>query len=634
MSGKATPTFNTSIEREAWNWCWPNPGPTPVNQSMDSEIFDSIDVQLSETVVREAIQNSLDARTAIDNQAVTVKIEFHEEKNGPQIAFLKKAMAYRQESGMAIPADWTEGNVRWMTIEDFDATGLQGSVNKRTDDFWNYWLNFGLSNKAGKSRGGRGIGRVTFLIASMVTTVLGYTRRADQFEYACGMTVLRAGEYGSEFRSTHAYLAKQERDSVYELHNSSDFLKSFKESFHIRSEVEATDDCGLSIVIPYPEESLHTNGILASVVENFGPAVLQGILEVLVGGESLNASTLPTIAKKCSVNFHVPAIKEDPNRFIRLLNAIVDSNGKRIKLPLEAARKEEICKLSEIKVVREAIDFLEEGEVVAMDIEFPLQYEKKSTRVVISSIVMQTPHKLTSVDMFFRDGMYLPSVRSRSTRGYDVIFIVSDESLSDYLNLCEGKAHLDLLESQEVKAKLKEKGCRVLEKRFVKSLPESLRLLLVPEITEPDATVFSDIFSMPQDGTASRTSRNKRSNPNNNPQGQYEIKKRLSPFVLSEKPRGFRVTANPDFKGWPVALKLTIAYADGTRKPKWTRYDFEVNELAIKHVDCKLLKVKDNGISAIDCYENFSIDVLGFDDNREVDIRIHQAKNPVTEGHA
>ena len=69
----------------------------------------------------------------------------------------------------------------WLLVEDFNSRGLSGNLGSRTSDFWNfnYWLNFGLSNKDGSGRGGRGIGRVTFLIASRLQSVIRYTRRAD-----------------------------------------------------------------------------------------------------------------------------------------------------------------------------------------------------------------------------------------------------------------------------------------------------------------------------------------------------------------------------------------------------------------------------------------------------------------------
>ena len=82
---------------------------------------------------------------------------------------------------------------KWLVVEDFNSRGLSGRLDKRTSDFWNYWLNFGLSNKDGTGRGGRGIGRVTFLIASRLQSVIGYTRRSKDGQSAvCGMSVLRA----------------------------------------------------------------------------------------------------------------------------------------------------------------------------------------------------------------------------------------------------------------------------------------------------------------------------------------------------------------------------------------------------------------------------------------------------------
>ena len=48
--------------KQSWSWIWPNVGATPINQGLDSEMFDRSDFPYYETFVREAIQNSLDAR--------------------------------------------------------------------------------------------------------------------------------------------------------------------------------------------------------------------------------------------------------------------------------------------------------------------------------------------------------------------------------------------------------------------------------------------------------------------------------------------------------------------------------------------------------------------------------------------
>ncbi len=629
VTNKSTAIPPETDDQQNWHWCWPNPGPTPVNQSLDAEIFDGDRVPLSETVVREAIQNSLDARLALNHEAVEVRINFHEETKGPQIPFLQEAMDYRAEAGLPVPTQWKSGIVSWMTVEDFASSGLKGTVKNRTGDFWNYWLNFGLSNKSDNARGGRGIGRVTFLIASTVSTVLGYTKRhEDSEEHACGMTVLRAGDYNGSFRSTHAYLAKGEAGSVYHLHSAESFKSQLCKAFKLRADVDKESDSGLSLVMPYPNSNLSEDGILASVIEHFGPAVLRGHLIVSVGMENLNADTLPTIAKRCGSKFSEPPLEEDPNRYVRLLHAAIDPRLVKRNLVLEKALKGEISKLSDHKDVSAMLAELEDDHVVAFDISFPLNGLHDKNTCKIEGVALQTPRNRKSIDMFFRDGMYLPLVRSRSPRGYDMLLNVDDPNLSDYLNLCEGKAHLDLLENAEVREKLKAHRCAVTEKRLVKHLPEALRLLFVPEVTEPDSSVFADIFNVPSSDSRKRTKKPKKPNPKNDPNDPPKITARISPFVITDIAGGMQIKTNPDFSDWPTSMRMSIAYADGSRKPKWHILDFDLEKMSARASGCDEWWIKDNIVYAALCDKTFLMDISGFDTNRELDTRIHRTKNP------
>ena len=193
--------------RAPWKWIWPAVGPTPITEGLDSEIFDRADFPYSEAFVREALQNSLDAR--LDSSPhVRVNFSFHTTPLRSHRSLLLNVISYRKRISLPIPPAWSKGQISWLVVQDFNATGLSGNLQKRTSDYWNYWLNFGQSNKDGSGRGGRGIGRVTFLIASSIQTVVGYTRRAsDRKIPICGMTVLRPVEDDDKFLSSHAYLA-------------------------------------------------------------------------------------------------------------------------------------------------------------------------------------------------------------------------------------------------------------------------------------------------------------------------------------------------------------------------------------------------------------------------------------------
>ena len=280
---------------KSWSWIWPNVGATPINQGLDSEMFDRSDFPYYETFVREAIQNSLDARLD-PTKPVCVNFTFHSDGIGPRRAFLEQVIEHRKRAGLDIPPEWDNGNVRWLLVEDFNSKGLSGNLASRTSDFWNYWLNFGLSNKDGSGRGGRGIGRVTFLIASRLQSVIGYTRRADDGASAiCGMAVLRPQEDGHHLKSTHAYLAAAENGNIYSLHNAPEFHSRVRSTFAFKG-YDGDHQSGLGLAILYPHAELKPNGILAAAIENFAPAIMNGTLALSVDGRMLDASSIEEIA--------------------------------------------------------------------------------------------------------------------------------------------------------------------------------------------------------------------------------------------------------------------------------------------------------------------------------------------------
>jgi hypothetical protein len=223
--------------------------------------------------------------------------------------------------------------------------------------------------------------------------------------------------------------------------------------------------------------------------------------------------------------------------------------------------------------------------------------------------------------------MSLPDVKTNNPGEIDVLIFVDDDELATYLNFCEGKAHLDLLESKEVRAKLEEKGYRplVAVKRFVKALPTDIRTFLIPDITEPEIDVFDAFFSLPDSEPGKRKG----------PGGKPDINPpppppppppRIPAIRVRTLDDGFRIEANPEFKDWPVNLSVSMAYADGSRSPSWSEFDFRPSDLETTADDCECTFTK-NKLTARNCGELCSIVVTGFDNRRELDTNIKVWKN-------
>lgn len=607
------------LSTQSWTWIWPSVGATPIHQGLDSEMFDRTDYPYSETFVREAIQNSLDARLDPE-KPVHVNFTFHSDGIGPRRAFLEQIMAHRKKAGLDIPGEWSDGHVRWLVVEDFNSKGLAGALTSRTSDFWNYWLNFGLSNKDGSGRGGRGIGRVTFLIASRVQSVIGYTRRASDGSSAiCGMAVLRALEDGEELKSTHAYLADSENGNTYHLHEAPEFFSRTRSAFSFTG-YDGEYSSGLGLAILYPHAELKADGILAAAIENFAPAIMNGSLVLNVDGRRLDASSIEGIALDVAGHLNDEAIRVDVARYLELVMlAQGQEANQRITLPnavkgdLESLRKTDTIKSLQKKIA--------DGQDLVLDVVFPMQRNGVTHEVSLRAVIGWSGSG-KPVDRLFREGMSLPDVRAKSPGELDLLMLVGDGMLATYLNFCEGKAHLDLLESKDVRQKLEDHGFdgpRV--KRLIKALPVELRLLLTPDVTAPDSHVFDSYFSKPSDAPGKKKKPNKPDDPPDPPPPP-----KPSVFRVETLANGLRIKANPEFADWPVNVTIGLAYADGTRRPSWSPFDFKLEDLDIDHSDCDLSTEK-NKVKALNCGPDTEIEITGFDTNRELDTSIRPWKN-------
>jgi hypothetical protein len=608
-----------------WSWIWPSVGGTPINQGLDSEMFDRDDYPYSETFVREAIQNSLDARDDED-KPVFVRFTFHNERLAKRSRFLSQAIKHRKEAGLSVPELWESDRISWIVVEDSNTKGLLGDLSERKGDFWGYWLNFGLSNKTGTGRGGRGIGRVTFLIASQMHSVIGLTRRHDDQKLAgCGMCVLKADQYGSDFKSTHAYLAASETGSTYQLHDSEAFHSQLVEAFQLAPYTTDPSRSGLSLIIPYPHKELDEEGILAAAVDHFSPAILNGSLIVEVGVDRLDKASFKLVAPCVAKRIKSEAISEGLDRYLSLIEAGLGKAGSAIELPAPNAKLGDHRDTPQADALRKK---LVQGQTVVFDLQFPLERHGKVTPVKLRVAAAPTPYGKLPIDRLSREGMSLPNVKSRRPSDIDLVMMVDDELLAQYLNFCEGKAHLDLLDSKEVRAKLEENGFSgMAARRLVKSLPDTLREFLSEESEEPDSSVFESFFGIPDPESPGKKAPGKIDKPNIPPPPPPPPPPPNPPIVMVETlDDGFRLTGNPDYKKFPATIAVRIAYADGSNNPSWSPFDFAPTDLKTVAKNCTPT-FSENKLIVSDFDAGSSIEVCGFDTRREVDTRIRAVSN-------
>src|SRR5690606_39054605 len=116
--------------------------------------------------------------------------------------------------------------------------------------------------------------------------------------------------------------------------------------------------------------------------------------------------------------------------------------------------------------------------------------------------------------------------------------------------------------------------------RFVRSLPAELRLLLTPGTEGPDASVFDAFFSIPSDEPGKSTGTGKRDNDRPPPPPPPP---KVRVFNIVPLDDGLAVKANPEFDDWPVNVSVRVAYADGSRRPSWSPFDFRLESMRLTH---------------------------------------------------
>lgn len=605
-------------------WIWPSVGSAAVNYGLDSEIFDSERFPHIETFVRETIQNSLDARVKND-QPVIVRFAFHEDDLGRRERYLTDLKQKKDACSLRWPEeDENSTKIRWLVVEDSNTSGLKGDLADRTSDYWNYWLNFGISNKDGTGRGGRGIGRITFLLASHISTVIGVTRREHDGKVAiCGMSMLRPGPQGQEFKSSYAYFAPAERVPIFDLFGE-DVAAKFSKLFKLH-DYSSSGETGLSLVVPYPHDTLNEDGIVTSAIEHFAPAIISGILKVTVGGTIIDAQTIDNVSSQYASKFPRGAFAGSPTRVLQLIRMARANSD--FELDLDAIPTKSLAELIDVEL-REKMrtKFTNEGKLT-LTIKVPLTRRKMRTKSALKAVLAVTPTDCEPSDFFYREGMALPEVQAKHPAEVDLILQADSGELVRYLNFCEGKAHLDLLENKEVKEKLRDQGFSdgVGPRRFVKRLMQDLRALVLPDTTKPDAKTFSSFFSTNKFEV--RMGNTKKGKPNRMVNTAGPIEPRVRPFFVEQVEDGFKVKSNIDYQFWPLNLRIEIAYSDGSISPSWSRHDFELSKLQITNPAGINPLLNKNAMTFHECQTDFNLLVTGFDIRRELIVRARHSRN-------
>lgn len=256
-------------------------------------------------LVRENIQNSLDAKLLTSNEPVVVKINLGKIKSSQipghndiikRVYAFKPTNEYTRETVNFMKQYVREESFNYISFEDENTKGLSGAYqnNVMQTSYGAYAYNkgnhfndsdVGIENE--KVRGGsHGVGKIASNAASIFHTMFFSNHDAQGNQTLGGTAQLMEHHLqGVNYRST-GYYAKGEPSNFKPYETS-----RFPSIFHKNTR-------GLKIVIPYLRKSFNNKKeIIKTVVDSFMLSILSNKLSVEVNGETINSETIESYIK-------------------------------------------------------------------------------------------------------------------------------------------------------------------------------------------------------------------------------------------------------------------------------------------------------------------------------------------------
>ncbi|MBN1626672.1 MAG: hypothetical protein JW944_09125 [Deltaproteobacteria bacterium] len=592
---------------------------------------------LSDALIREAIQNSLDA--AMPDEKVKIAISFSaKDQNLPAsstVSYLKglKGHLAAKESGIIEPVD-LDSPMDFMVIEDFGTRGLEGDIredeDKRTrgpkNHFFYFWRNIGRSVEGATARGRWGLGKTVFQAASRINSFFGLTiRRGDNQKLLMGQSVLKIHRCDGAKHAPYGYYGVFEGDFALPFADEK-IIEQFSSDFNLRRDGES----GLSVIIPFPDEDITPDEIMRAVISQYFFPILSGDLVVSISDRH-NEKVLDSESI-----FRFVSIREFPNKemAVRRLNFAkwcIDLPIEKYTLLKEPATgkapawDENLFEAEQLNYLRKRFD---DEERIALRAPLWVRKDGEDIQHSFFKIFLERDEALErGEDFFIRDGVTLMGVSSLRQKGVRAVVAVSDKPLSRLLGDSENPAHT---EWQERSPKFKgryDHGVSCL--RFVKSSTREIVKLLSRPSEERDIKLLRNLFYL--DVRAHNENTGISGKPNEKPgddgNGTSEPGSMAADrfLVLHRTKQGFRLSARPEARKLPKEIDIEVAYdvRQGNPFKLYSHFDFELNKPPIR-ASGKGIKAsisKSNIIHIVIERPDFQLLLTGFDPKRDLKIR-------------
>jgi hypothetical protein len=589
--------------------------------------FNNDEVDLAETIVREAVQNSLDA--AIDDPLrVRVTFNWVNRDDGLDPEFFRGL--FEGQLGHAEAADLDLDSLDFdnpeaLIIEDYGTSGLTGSISEKDDHhFSDFWRRHGKSHKTGKSRGRWGLGKLVYSTTSRIGVFFGLTVRSDSAgRHLMGQTVLNLRTVEGTQYPPHAFYSDLDHEGDFYKQipvpiKSDEAVNDFINNFSLRR----GDNPGLSVVIPFPNKKFNQDHMVGVAISNYFYPLITGQLVLQFNGLEINSGNVREHAKKYAADrfnqidvlfdFIEEVYKAEQEELLKLKPSWIDD-----RLLDEGDFDPET--LAEIRE-----RFLS-GELVGVSLPVKIKLKDGSVKDSFFSVYIKRPEDLQKgLDLYVRGGLTLPGEAKFRDRRALGAMIAEDEPVCAFLGDAENAAHTQWTTNTE-KLSRNYRNSQPIVTVIKKSVVQLYDLLA--EVTEEkDEDALQDFFWFDEPEDEKRRKKRKKPKP---PKPVPLIEPTQPSFNIHQVDGGFTISNAGGLTEdkLPKELTVEVAYevSKGNAIKKYSPHDFKVG----KNGNIDLSAV--GGVKVVSARENrwtfeirkipFTLTAAGFDKNRDLKIK-------------
>ena len=590
----------------------------PERLPRELEFFVGGDLDLADSLVREAIQNSLDARRQLP---VRVRFTFLSRIMGEDSPYYAGLVDHARASRILEDGMGKDTSVRLLLVEDFNTVGLTGSIVREqmpeggSSNYYNFWWREGVAEKQGRQGGRWGLGKITLHAVSGLRAFWGVTKRHDDGRtLLLGKTLLKPHYRDGVFFDYYGYFGSNGCRPIHDQAIINDFSGRFG--------IDRTADPGLSLVIPMVLDEIDSSAIVRAVIMHYFLPIARGELVAEIRPESTSTLTVDssTLAERAREQDWSRTSWKDQDidallDFVGSVRNLEDSDS---MMQLNSTDGSTRISASWFGASLEALqgDF-RSGKVLGFRIPVEITPARKSPVSSFFTVFVKKCEGLDRAEEFYwRSGIRIANIRLLGRQQVRTVLSADDEAVSRFLGDSETPAHAEWNErTQGFKDKYVE-AIRTL--RFVRgAVRDVMRLLDIPPAGR-ESDFLKEIFSVSQPDE--QQGRRRTVDPDRPPP------RRPRHLEVSGIHGGVRIWLSDAHVSLPIEAEARVAYDVRRGNPfrRYSNWDFDLGRMQRKISGGKELGVSDNKVVFRVNKKKFDLKITGFDPRRDVVVLIEE----------